>query len=49
MEVEFANPTDVHKPMSYTHVVSIKGPGRVLYISDKPQRIVNTKQLESVT
>ncbi len=33
MEVNFANPSSVHKPTGYTHVVSIRGPGKLLYIS----------------
>lgn len=33
MEVSFVNPEGVHKPAGYTHVVSIKGPATLLFIS----------------
>lgn len=38
MEVSFVNPEGVHKPVGYTHVVSIKGAGTLLYISGQLAR-----------
>ncbi len=54
MEVNFVNPTGVHKPVGYTHVVSIRGPGKLLYISgqvakDQEGNIVGVGNLEAQT
>lgn len=54
MEVDFVNPAGVHKPLGYTHVVSITGPGKMLYISgqvakDQQGNIVGVGNLEAQT
>jgi enamine deaminase RidA (YjgF/YER057c/UK114 family) len=38
MQVSFVNPQTVHKPTGYTHVVSIEGPGKLLYVSGQVAR-----------
>jgi len=54
MEVDFVNPATVHKPMGYTHVVSIRDPGKVLYVSgqvakDHQGNMVGVGDLEAQT
>ena len=54
MDVKFVNPEGVHKPTGYTHVVSIKGPATILYISgqigkDQQGNIVGAGNLETQT
>jgi enamine deaminase RidA (YjgF/YER057c/UK114 family) len=54
MEVDFVNPTDVHKPVGYTHVVSLRHPGKLLWISgqvakDQQGNIVGVRDLEAQT
>ena len=54
MEVDFVNRVSVHKPVGYTHVVSIKDPGKVMYVSgqvakDHQGKIVGVGDLETQT
>ena len=38
MHVSFVNPETVHRPTGYTHVVSVEGPGKILYVSGQIAR-----------
>jgi len=38
MQISFVNPETVHRPTGYTHVVSVEGPGKILYISGQIAR-----------
>ena len=54
MHVSFVNPETVHQPTGYTHVVSVEGPGKILYISGQIARnqegeIVGVGDLEAQT
>jgi len=54
MQVSFVNPQTVHRPTGYTHVVSIEGPGKILYVSGQIARnqkgeIVGVGDLEAQT
>ncbi len=54
MQVSFVNPESVHKPTGYTHVVSVEGPGKILYISGQIARnqkgeVVGVGDLEAQT
>lgn len=54
MQVSFVNPQTVHNPTGYTHVVSIEGPGKILYVSGQTARnqkgeIVGVGDLEAQT
>jgi len=54
MQVSFVNPDTVHRPTGYTHVVSVEGPGKILYVSGQIARnqkgeIVGVGDLEAQT
>jgi len=54
MQISFVNPETVHRPTGYTHVVSVEGPGKILYISGQIARnqegdIVGVGDLEAQT
>ncbi len=54
MHVSFVNPETVHRPTGYTHVVSVEGPGKILYVSGQIARnrdgeIVGVGDLEAQT
>jgi enamine deaminase RidA (YjgF/YER057c/UK114 family) len=54
MKLSLVNPEGLHKPVGYTHVASVEGSGKILYISGQVARnqkgdIVGVGDLETQT